>query len=36
MAGFAGLIVAADSGGWLDILGWRKTPGVALVGGYSF
>ena len=33
MVAFGALIVAADSGGWLDILGWRKSPGVVLVGG---
>ena len=33
MVGFGGLIVAADSGGWLDVLGWRKSPGVVLVSG---
>ena len=33
MAAFGWLIVAADSRDWLDILGWRKSPGVIVVGG---
>jgi hypothetical protein len=33
MAAFGWLIVAADSRDWLDILGWRKSPAVIVVGG---
>ncbi|HWQ90685.1 MAG TPA: hypothetical protein VN673_03355 [Clostridia bacterium] len=33
MVSFGGLLVAADSRGWLDILGWRKSPGMVLIGG---
>jgi hypothetical protein len=33
MASLAVLLVAADSRGWLNVLGWRKTPGPILLVG---